>query len=898
MMFFLYSLLVTGFALEEACRKGEFETNGRFTGQNIDLDYDASALSIDSGATKLTLQFLVPKRYTEQYDANAFAITFNREHKESVPDDFSGDEAFKNNVTAVVKSVAGTSDSACYSNHFENTTCTAGKNSDWSIEDDEENDCVSTATVTVDWSDVLAEKDAIFGSWKVEDNGAFTEVYLTATVETWTHFVEGDVEKYLGVMTGGEKWTNKNVVDGDTNRKGEYSGDAGASDDHFDFGVSRVIIDDTRYTLYQIPFVLRFPKTVVVSEMFKTVTDITFLSAVSSQDVISVNLNPKDGESFGNVEATLTVQTQYPFGIVGPAPKDDQVNEMVAYIGDDTADSGKYASKIEFVEWDDAGSCMKKDDDGNNLYVDGTTCIQNFKVRITPNNDENPCSVAGHYTFEYWAECTAAVDFAGGCAIDVEASDSDIKVRRTSNAYGKATIKISHQDFCPLLMDEIRVTGDFYVYHDEEFKNKIGTGDDADVYTNDILFFEASYRTNSLEAPVDDFEKEGSDAGGDSMIDYVRAQKIFLDVTIGEDRNGDALAGWIKDDWESNFKYDLGGSRIPGKSSGLDTAGGLTVTEDGSKAEKAEYNIVLCEVPYIPADVIQDTTEKPDDCFTKKKDIAIDYLDFNKVMESSSKLNTIDENEIAFKFRLDERVVPVSPPLDMSYLTCTIQAEVYYKGNRHPTRRLLQADADNAKTRQQAHVMTTAFSVQRKTDLKKCLVDEAQRKGTIQLQLLYPDAKKLPSLSSSSTWSTTLAMQIEKTLGVRNTITVGQVKVGGKAIYAKGRGQNRRRLEEDNNQVIVHLDIDSTSFQKAGKIMNILQDELMDKKSPIHSRVQVFVDASVNKMDVERCGEANNDDFNDRYGDKDRARDGKVVSSAGIATSLFALALAVMAALW
>merc|ERR1719411_1872549 len=105
-------------------------------------------------------------------------------------------------------------------------------------------------------------------------------------------------------MTGREQQTN--IGENSNNRKGTYGGDGGDKD--IDFMLDRVIIDDERYTLYQIPFILRFPKTVVVEESFDIVTDITILTGVTTQDVISINLNPTGDETFGTLELTFTTE--------------------------------------------------------------------------------------------------------------------------------------------------------------------------------------------------------------------------------------------------------------------------------------------------------------------------------------------------------------------------------------------------------------------------------------------------------------------------------------------------------------------------------------------------------------------------------------------------------------
>merc|ERR1719376_1705237 len=131
-----------------------------------------------------------------------------------------------------------------------------------------------------------------FQNVEVRNNGEFTEVFLTATVETWTRFVEGDFASYLGIMTGGEQWLNTDVTNGDTNKLGEYGGDGGwrgVGVPGFDGNFGPIVMDDERYTLYQIPFILRFPRTVVVETSFRVSSPVTVLTGILGQDVITLD---------------------------------------------------------------------------------------------------------------------------------------------------------------------------------------------------------------------------------------------------------------------------------------------------------------------------------------------------------------------------------------------------------------------------------------------------------------------------------------------------------------------------------------------------------------------------------------------------------------------------------
>lgn len=633
------------------------------------------------------------------------------------------------------------------------------------------------------------------------------------------------------------------------------------------------------------------------------------LTGITTQDVNENNFNPGDGV-FGTLEFTLTTQVQYPFAIVGPVitrEDDSPHNDMRAYIGNGTDSDENHASKIEFVNFQHMGKCRD--------YGPSDMCVQDFKVKITPNNTEDPCSVAGLYTFEFWATCLADADMKHdnlGCSIDDvgQPTETDKSKRRTSNAYFTQVIRIDHQDFCPTIMDEIKVVGDFIVYHDEEFTEAIATGTDSNVFTNDILYFEATYRTNSNKAPQEGFDTEGHNDSGDKYIDYVRAQKIFLDVTIGEDRDGNPTewqpsgATWNSDDWESNFRYSLGGERIPGDSVGLDDDGGLTVTTSGNGKSKTVYNIVLCQVDYLNAvDIVED--EKPTDCFTAPKDIAVDYLDFNKVMFSKGQRedpdgveNKIEENEIAFKLRLDERVIPISPPLDYSFLYATVQAEVYYKGNLQATRRrLLQSVSNNAFTGQRSQnsiLQTNQFTVNRRKTLERCNVWEEQLEGTIMLGLTFPEDVVLPKMSTAPTFARDLTMELSSYLSITQSMEVVRVDVSGKTLYSKYM-MGQRRLQQDLSKqgelVTVFIDFKTAGQLYAGKVMNVVQDHLIKRDSDIHTEIQTFNVGSVVSMEVIGC----NKKFEDNLGS---GRDSKLQSSSRQNTSLFVFLVATVSTLF
>merc|ERR1719346_673172 len=226
--------------------------------------------------------------------------------------------------------------------------------------------------MTLSWTTAITGQ--AFGNVEFVDDGTDTRVYLTATVETWRKFHQTTGSNYLGQMTGSQQ-KNFNAVDDSNTRTGTYFGDGG----DLDVAFPALELNDWRYTLYQIPFYLKFPKTVVV---------------------------------------------QNPYGIRGPS---DAMAEMKAYVGNTAGASDAHADNIQFVKWDDPSTC------GGN--VPGQICEQTFTVRITPSPTA-PCSVAGDYFMEFWASCVNG-DIYGtnSCGIGQNIQSNDMNVKRQSTAY-------------------------------------------------------------------------------------------------------------------------------------------------------------------------------------------------------------------------------------------------------------------------------------------------------------------------------------------------------------------------------------------------------------------------------------------------------------------------------
>jgi len=1021
---------------DHACLSGDFEINGRYTGQNIDMDYGRTALRLDTDSnpprTMLDVTFLVPKIYTTQYEAAAFAITFNRDL--DLTEDVTHNDAHKDAVDQTANAAENTVDSACYTNRYSNMTdfCHmdgGGGANGWTTADNGENECMSDVSSSIPWADVMG---SAFANVEEKDNGNFWEIFMTATVETWSHFREGydpnlpiDQHNYVGQMQGNVELSNNPDGEG-ADFTGRYSGDGGKGtnpplDPVYDFGP--LLIDDERYTMYQIPFIIRFPKTIIVETDFISSSPLVVVVGVVKQDTINVNLNPQGDEVFAELEVTVRTEVQYPYAVSSPMPQavpgDDTKTGMVACVLDPATAGDVFKAcdtttdkLVRFVDyWDTTARRLQNIDDDELIANQGAEqtcgglkqgeyCYQDFKLRITPG-PSNPCTVAGDYLIWYWVECVidpphleylegedqiaGGVDKSGdACPIDDMIAEETLADRKLSNAYFETVFTVDHQSFCPEIMDEVRVVGDFRVYHDEGFTEEIAHPTHSDstpashqAFTNDVLFYEATYRTASRTVygaeTFEDNDRTDLDAdadtnptGDDSIIDYIRATLITAEVTLNKRLADDSLINTDDFEWgklhttpmradDAEYTVDAPGRYGPGQltSDAYNGEPDIVITESSENSDFAKYKITLCKVPEIDPRVIEDPVQlrgveanrsqtatddndmdlspdiKAQDCFYAHPDpdstdyftnvgtTANEFLDFDKVTYSSStglaNENTIDENEVAFKMRLDERIIPIVPETDNSYMKVTISAEVFYKGNLHPTRRLLQADPFAA-GRVQSHTMDTAFYVNRRgRSIEKCLMDPGAPVATLKLQLIG-EAAELPNVLTGPQYATTLAMQLNAFMNV-DAFSVRRVETCAPdcvVVVDQGFG-DQRRLQEAGGEprqahVNVWLEVASTAVVKAGYVANHFQDMLSDEDEGLMTSVGAFESSSVHRMVVLAEGCADGEDapgdahntaaLADRRSPHDPARHSYLLDSAssvlGVSLSVF---LAFLAAL-
>merc|ERR1719373_1442316 len=853
----LLLLLLAGVAfgqgtVDSECMEGEFMNDGYTMGQNIELDYDVTAMSIgEDGNSLISVGFLVPKMYTHQVDAAAYAITFNRNH-----------DVTEGLVKDTTVGTDTNNDNACFTNRYVNETeCSLGLNEDVWVNNGPTGDsaCVDQTVMTIGWTEAMT--NGAFGSTSITDDGTVTRVYVTATVETWAKFdqsVYSDPMDYKGQMNGDQQ-TNFGGEErgrvGTHGRSGTHYGDGGDLDVEF----GPLVLNDWRYTLYQIPFYIVFPKTVIVETTFQTGTQAFVLNGVVSQDVITINFNPSKSEAnnFAVLDVVVQLQVPHPYAI-----RDPQDPEQPMFVTIGGRDSGRgyskegqytHAESITFESYDDPSSC------GNTKP--GAQCVQNFKMRIVPNVNE-PCSVAGEYYLEFWAICIQGGDNhsqggPSGCTLDKETTESElgdpgtIGTARSSNGYFDLVFTVDHQSFCPEVMDTVHVAVDLKAYHDEGFSQEImndyngrttdyNTNEDV-VYSNDIIYYEATYRTASEKSQQTIQNNEFDDSNGhdgeltglgnDDIIDYVRAIKIFVDVYLGIDKDGSSVMDltenvkrdWSTDNWEDNVTWTLGGSRIPltdfDDSETTVTGARILTVPTNQPSDFNHWTMIMCEVAYIDPEVPIMTGVKPDDCFTAESTLAHEYFDFDKVMRTKSNEdgNTIDENEIAFKMRMDERVIPVGPRTDNSHVTITIESEVYYTGNQHPTRRRLQTGEQLQRQVSSKSMMHRIYY--KGTEIESCDMDENLDEVEIDVVFDYDSSNmKAPeNVNEANNWAMNLKMKLESHLDVKNAISITKVEkcVDKDCTMYLSTKPVKRRMELEGEKVYASLVVKSTKDSKA-----------------------------------------------------------------------------------
>merc|ERR1719461_2684526 len=144
---------------------------------------------------------------------------------------------------------------------------------------------------------------------------------------------------------------------------------------------------------------------------------------------------------------------------------------------------------------------------------------------------------------------------------------------------------------------------------------------------------------------------------------------------------------------------------------------------------------------------------------------------------------------------MDERILPVKPSSDESFARVTIEAEVYYKGNRHPTtkgfasggnRRRLQAE--EAQSRRQGHIMSVGYNIFNDKRIRPCSVDNADDNGAVRLKFAFNSAGEMPTAGDMASFTSDITMQIDEYPRAQGAVSVERVeRCDGKCrlIYAR-----------------------------------------------------------------------------------------------------------------
>merc|ERR1719245_2413620 len=227
-------------------------------------------------------------------------------------------------------------------------------------------------------------------------------------------------------------------------------------------------------------------------------------------------------------------------------------------------------------------------------------------------------------------------------------------------------------------------------------------------------------------------------------------------------------------------------------------------------------------------------------------------------------------------------------------------------GNRHPTRRLLQADAA-AGTRNQKHAMSVGYGIQHTPALETCVVDNKQDNGMMKLTVSYASEANMPKSGDMTSFVSELSMQLDAYHQVRGATKVEKVERCDKEcmmVYANGSEKSaRRRAEVEGAHLNVYLSFHSVETNQAGYIMNVFQNNLSNPRSDMHKEVSLFETATVSKLAVDGCNGAKLGQPKAMTKEMDEKVDDlvdmlKEESSASSLVSVAALLVAAFAALW
>lgn len=419
--------------------------------------------------------------------------------------------------------------------------------------------------------------------------------------------------------------------------------------------------------------------------------------------------------------------------------------------------------------------------------------------------------------------------------------------REQSNSFVTFDFSIRGADFCPEVIDEFRIKATPEIFRDERMQylvtednhnNEIG-----EASSNDWLYFRVKY-----EGYADSYAGGADDASAE-LVDFTRPISMWLDVELPSETQMTRPTS-IDDD----------------------------IVDLASGGGKTTYTVKLCDTTAFPANKI--TWSADSDRHTGELMSCFDdhiygnaktFLDFHPMYELDS---AVGEKEVAWAMRLDERVIPVDTyENEDTNAKITINSEVYWKGNRHSTRRLLQADGSridtsripaspyassvtDARIRVRARGLTAAY----------CEISPLFSETHIELWATYRPGTG-PRPYTVVDYANTLTYQVASVLNFKDKsrIVVSEIsycesKGTCSHVLYDGRPNNaQRRLEElrfngEMENYLVKFTLASDRGSKSGGThANAFQQQLLNPNSGITS-LSVFENSAIYDMTVEECG--------------------------------------------
>lgn len=748
--------------------EGEYAVTGTSIGKSVLMDYQNSSVTLageNVNKSILTLEFLVPSMYF-YVEQDLYGVEYNR----SVA------------VTFHDRSETPIKYDQCYTTKPDFEQCPQVVE-EWRHQDMDD-------TCSQRLRGILDFRKLLYGGYMDEDNilvlndtengasrlvnGFVTptwELYMTAFVETWAGVYAVSDLAGVGNLTFNNP-TSENARD----------------------WTDHLVLNEMRYSFYYIPFRISWPQQItIVAQEITSFAQLLILYAVIEQQIYEVNFNPSNTEEFGIMDLTVKTQTQWPFGLRNET---DPIAPALVKIVSGEAES------IEFIGESTHYTACADDGVGEFQY-----CEQEWYLRITPQL----CDISGKYTLEFWAECFDQTE----CPLDNDAWNPTYNTKLTSNAYsGMLDFEINAQEFCPQILDEVYVKGYIEKYINWDFTEVAVPG--TNLFSNDHVYFEVTFRTASLKTNQEDTVNSPSSSDtviesrdDDSLIDFVRAYHIELDITLTQTPLQTAVP-----------MNTAGCSGIAAE--GCDIQGGTTTV----------YTIVLCDVD---AATFPFTTDL-DNCFDRQNYgwNALDYMAFTRWNETSL-TNSIDQNEIAFSIRLDERSIPVDVPNSPVDLTLKVDAEVFYHGTTtspdssvgrrslHQTvRRTLQ---DNDLDRREPTQVLDRFFYTKRPEIATCdslLTQNVQWTG-FELDILM-DPMEIPTTMTAPASVVDMKYDIAKEFQVSFTdLEIYRVDscAGDSCQQVYPRTFRRRFLQEDR---YARYYVDFKNPQKAREFQMALED--------------------------------------------------------------------------